>query len=83
MCQYNESLFYKIVLDKMDNKVWEVNASSHVCSDIDSTCKLLLPAFDLSESYNVTITTVSAVGESEGVTYTDITGKMLLIPYSA
>ena len=67
----------------MDSKVCEVNSTSHVCSDIDNTCKVLLTAFDPSESYNVTITTVSAVGESEGVTYTDITGKMFSIPYSA
>ena len=78
MCQCDETLFYRIVLNKIDNKnqrVWEVNSTSQVCSH--SICKVLLPAFDPSGSYNVTITAVNVVGESENATYTDIIGKLL------
>ena len=79
MCQYDKTLSYKIVLDKIDNNnqtVWEVNSSSQVCSY--SSCKVLLPAFDFSGSYNVTITAVNVVGESEKATYTDKLGKYTL-----
>ena len=41
------------------------------------SCKVLFPSSDPHGSYNITITAVNVVGESEKATYTDIIGKLL------
>ena len=65
-------------LDRIDNgnqRVREVNAT--FCDH--NICKVLLPAFDPHGSYNVTITAVNVLGESEKARYPDITGKFALL----